>query len=77
MSTVTRRPRGRTIRPVLITPNVNGHAEGSALITMGETAVICTATVENRLPKWLEGSGRGWVTAEYGMLPRATATRLA
>src|SRR5687767_15439597 len=51
------------------------HAEGSCLIKFGNTHVLCTATVEERLPPWLKGQGRGWVTAEYGMLPRATSER--
>ena len=51
------------------------HAEGSAMIRMGRTRVLCTASVEDRLPNWLRGQGRGWVTAEYGMLPRATHDR--
>ncbi len=54
---------------------VSSHAEGSALVTMGRTRVLCTATVEERVPGWLRGQGRGWVTAEYAMLPRATGER--
>ena len=54
---------------------VSTHAEGSALVSMGKTRVLCTASVEDRVPAWLRGQGRGWVTAEYGMLPRATNTR--
>ncbi len=65
------------LRPVLITRNYNKHAEGSVLIEVGDTKVICTATVEERLPLFLKGEGKGWVTAEYGMLPRATGTRTA
>lgn len=68
------RPAGAT-RPVVITPNFVRMAEGSALIEIGNTRVLCNATVEQGLPGWLKGSGRGWVTAEYGMLPRATLTR--
>ena len=64
------------LRPVEITTNVNMHAEGSALITMGRTTVMCTASVEQRVPEWLRGKGRGWVTAEYGMLPRSTSSRM-
>ncbi len=72
------RPSGRTLdalRPVSIEPNVTRHAEGSCLIRMGDTHVLCTATVEDRPPPFLKGTGLGWVTAEYGMLPRATNTR--
>jgi ribonuclease PH len=64
------------LRPLRITPEVIRHAEGSALIEMGHTRVICTASVEPGVPKWLMGSGEGWVTAEYGMLPRSTHTRI-
>jgi ribonuclease PH len=73
------RPDGRAadqLRPVIITPRYNKHAEGSALIEVGETRVICTASVEERVPPFLKGTGQGWVTAEYSMLPRATATRV-
>ena len=63
------------IRPVRITRNFTKHAEGSVLIEMGETKVICTATVEEKVPPFLIGKGTGWVTAEYSMLPRATAVR--
>ena len=63
------------LRPVTITPHFLPHAEGSALIEVGHTKVICTASVEDRVPPFLRGSGKGWVTAEYGMLPRATSTR--
>ncbi|HYM81684.1 MAG TPA: ribonuclease PH [Candidatus Limnocylindria bacterium] len=72
------RPDGRRVRqlrPLKIERGVLPHAEGSALIAMGRTRVLCTATVEDRLPNWLRGQGRGWVTAEYGMLPRATTER--
>jgi ribonuclease PH len=62
-------------RPVAITPNYIKHAEGSALIEVGDTRVVCTASVENRVPQFLKGQGLGWITAEYGMLPRATTTR--
>jgi ribonuclease PH len=65
----------RDLRPVTIEPGYLQHAEGSALITSGETKVICAASVEPGVPRWLKGSGSGWVTAEYGMLPRATNTR--
>jgi ribonuclease PH len=63
------------LRPVTITRHFLPHAEGSVLITLGNTRVVCTATVEERLPPWLRGAGQGWVTAEYGMLPRATPER--
>ena len=63
------------LRPVEITRNVNRHAEGSAMIACGSTRVLCTASVEERVPPFLRGSKRGWVTAQYGMLPRATHTR--
>ncbi|MDP2948977.1 MAG: ribonuclease PH [Chloroflexota bacterium] len=72
------RPDGRQpdqIRQVRITPKYLAHAEGSALIELGETTVLCAVSVENRLPPFLRGSGSGWVTAEYGMLPRSTQTR--
>jgi ribonuclease PH len=62
-------------RPITITPGVAKHAEGSCLIEVGETHVLCTATVESQIPGWLRGQGRGWVTAEYAMLPRATPQR--
>ena len=58
-----------------MTPGVNVHAEGSVLVEAGRTRVICTASVEDRVPPFLRGAGKGWVTAEYGMLPRATSTR--
>jgi len=63
------------LRPIQITRNFIAHAEGSVLITLGQTRVICTATVEERLPPWLRGAGQGWVTAEYSMLPRSTHER--
>ena len=72
------RPSGRIpnqMRDVSITPNVNKHAEGSCLIKFGDTHVICTASIEDRLPPWLRDAGHGWVTAEYGMLPRSTNSR--
>jgi ribonuclease PH len=62
-------------RPTTITPGFLAHAEGSVLIEVGRTKVICTASVEDRVPPFLRNSGKGWVTAEYGMLPRATSTR--
>src|SRR5579871_3962173 len=64
-----------TLRPVRITPNFVAMAEGSVLIESGNTRVLCNASVENGVPGWMRNSGRGWVTAEYGMLPRATLTR--
>jgi ribonuclease PH len=72
------RPSGRKLdqmRAVTIEPGVMRHAEGSCLITMGGTRVLCSASVEDRPPPFLKGTGQGWVTAEYGMLPRATTTR--
>jgi ribonuclease PH len=63
------------LRPVTITPGFIPAAEGSALIEIGHTKVICSASLEEAVPGWLRGSGRGWVTAEYGMLPRSTSTR--
>lgn len=62
-------------RPVTITTHYNKHAEGSVLIEVGDTKVICTATVEERVPPFMKGQGKGWVTAEYSMLPRATQVR--
>lgn len=64
------------LRPVSITPEVIRHAEGSVDISMGHTRLICTASVEPQVPKWLQGTGEGWVTAEYGMLPRSTHSRI-
>jgi ribonuclease PH len=64
------------MRPVRITPNYMRNAEGSALIELGNTRVICAASVEERVPPFLLGKGQGWVTAEYGMLPRSTTTRM-
>lgn len=72
------RPSGRKtdeLRPVSIETGVTKHAEGSCLIRMGDTHVLCTATIEEKAPPFLKGTGLGWVTAEYGMLPRATNTR--
>lgn len=63
------------LRPVKMTVNVNKYAEGSVLIEVGDTKVLCTATIEDRVPNFLKGQGKGWVTAEYSMLPRATQTR--
>lgn len=64
------------VRAIRVTPGVQRHAEGSVLYEMGETKVVCAASVEERVPPFLRGSGRGWVTAEYAMLPRATTTRV-
>jgi ribonuclease PH len=72
------RPDGRSarqLRPVTITAGAVPYAEGSALCAFGQTRVLCAASVEAGVPRWLEGRGRGWVTAEYAMLPRATHTR--
>jgi ribonuclease PH len=72
------RPDGRKpdeLRLVRITPDYNRYAEGSALVEFGETKVICTASLENKVPPFLEGQGKGWITAEYAMLPRSTHTR--
>src|SRR6187431_2626008 len=72
------RPSGRAadeLRPVRIQRGFTRHAEGSVLVEFGDTRVLCTASVEERVPTFLKDSGRGWVTAEYGMLPRATNTR--
>jgi ribonuclease PH len=67
--------RNDELRPVRITPNYLAHAEGSALIELGKTVVLCAVSVEDRLPPFLRGKGGGWITAEYGMLPRSTAER--
>ena len=74
------RPSGRKpsqLREITITRNYTRHAEGSVLIGFGDTRVICTASVEQGVPRFMRGKGRGWVTAEYGMLPRSTGTRMA
>ena len=73
------RPSGRKLnemRSVDIETGVTKHAEGSCLIKMGDTHVLCTATIEDRVPSFIKGSGLGWVTAEYGMLPRSTSSRM-
>ncbi|MEM6745631.1 MAG: ribonuclease PH [Pseudomonadota bacterium] len=70
----SRRDRDQ-LRPVSLETGATKHAEGSCLIRMGDTHVMCTASIEPRVPPWLRGGGLGWVTAEYGMLPRATTTR--
>lgn len=72
------RPSGRQtgqMRPISIETGVTRHAEGSCLIRCGDTHVLCTASIDERVPPWMKNSGLGWVTAEYGMLPRATHTR--
>ena len=74
----TIRPSGRApdqLRAITIQRHFTRHAEGSVLVSFGDTRVLCTASVEERVPPWLRGKGEGWVTAEYGMLPRATAER--
>jgi ribonuclease PH len=76
---MTSRPSGRRpdeLRPIRVTRNFTRHAEGSVLIACGETQVLCTASVEEGVPPFLKGSGGGWLTAEYGMLPRSTNTRM-
>jgi ribonuclease PH len=73
------RPSGRSadaLRPVRITRQYTKHAEGSVLIEFGDTRVICTASIEDKVPGFLKGKGQGWLTAEYGMLPRSTHTRM-
>ena len=73
------RPSGRKLnemRSVEIETEVTKHAEGSCLIKMGDTQVLCTATIEDRVPSFIKGSGLGWLTAEYGMLPRSTSSRM-
>ena len=75
---MSQRPDGRApdaLRPLKITCNYTCHAEGSVLVEFGNTKVLCTASVEERVPPFLKGKGQGWVTAEYGMLPRSTHTR--
>jgi ribonuclease PH len=72
------RPSGRApdqLRPVSLEPGFSRHAEGSCLVKFGDTHVLCTASVDERVPPWMRNTGRGWVTAEYGMLPRSTHTR--
>ena len=78
MTGANARPSGRKseeLRPVRLTRGYTRHAEGSVLVEFGDTKVLCTASVEERVPPFLRGQGRGWVSAEYGMLPRATHTR--
>ena len=74
------RPSGRQpdqLRDISIERNYTAHAEGSVLISCGDTKVLCTASVEERIPHFLRGKGQGWITAEYGMLPRSTGSRMA
>ncbi|MEM1175506.1 MAG: ribonuclease PH [Pseudomonadota bacterium] len=74
------RPSGRStdqLRPVRFVPDFTRHAEGSVLAEFGDTRVLCTASIEDRVPPWMRGAGSGWVTGEYGMLPRSTHTRSA
>jgi ribonuclease PH len=78
MQAEMQRPSGRRhdeLRPVRLTRNYTKHAEGSVLVEFGDTKVICTASVDEKVPPFLKGKGQGWVTAEYGMLPRSTNTR--
>jgi ribonuclease PH len=75
----THRPSGRAadaLRPVRLSRHYTKHAEGSVLVEFGDTRVICTASIEDRVPPFLKGKGQGWLTAEYGMLPRSTHTRM-
>ncbi|WP_298023158.1 ribonuclease PH [uncultured Parasphingopyxis sp.] len=72
------RPSGRApdqMRPITIEPGFTKHAAGSCLVSFGDTRVLCTASIEDRIPPWLRGKGQGWVTGEYGMLPGSTHTR--
>ena len=72
------RPNNRkrdSLRAVTLKAGVSRYAEGSCLAKFGETHVLCTASVDENVPRWMKGSGKGWVTAEYGMLPRATHSR--
>jgi len=66
----------RRLRNISIETNVNKHAEGSALVSFGDTKVICTATIEHQVPRWMRNSDAGWITAEYGMMPRSTNERM-
>jgi len=73
------RPSSRDLdqmRPIIFEPGFSKHAEGSCFVKCGDTHVLCTATVEERVPGWMKNSGKGWVTAEYGMLPRSTNSRM-
>ncbi len=69
--------KNNQLRPISFTPNFTIHAEGSVLISTGDTRVLCTASIEETVPRWKEGKGNGWLTAEYGMLPRSTHTRMS
>src|SRR5919206_493061 len=69
--------KDKQLRPLVITPDYIKHADGSVLIEVGATRVICTAKLEDRTPPFLRGTGKGWITAEYGMLPSSSATRIA
>ncbi|MDC9596852.1 ribonuclease PH [Xenorhabdus anantnagensis] len=80
MSLVGKRPAGRTaaqMRPIKMTRHYTKHAEGSVLVEFGDTKVLCNASVDEGIPRFLKGQGQGWITAEYGMLPRATNSRNA
>lgn len=68
--------KNHQLREIKLTPHVSDHAEGSCLVEFGRTRVLCTASYEAKPPQWLQGGGQGWVTAEYGMLPRSTHTRM-
>ena len=73
------RPSGRApdqLRPVSLEPGFSRHAEGSCLVKFGDTHVLCTASIDEKVPPWMRNSGKGWVTAEYGMLPRSTGDRM-
>ncbi|MAU93828.1 MAG: ribonuclease PH, partial [Planctomycetes bacterium] len=78
-SQTSQRPNGRSndaLRPITIERGFTRHAEGSVLISFGDTKVICTASVDSGVPSFLRGKGQGWITSEYGMLPRSTNTRM-
>ena len=68
--------KSNELRELIFEPNVNIHAEGSVLVSFGNTKVICTASIDSNVPRWMRGSDEGWVTAEYGMLPRSTNERM-
>jgi ribonuclease PH len=68
--------KNHELRKIVLTPNASEYAEGSCLVEFGKTKVLCTASYESQAPKWLQGTGKGWITAEYGMLPRSTHTRI-
>ncbi|NQV19912.1 MAG: ribonuclease PH, partial [Rhodospirillales bacterium] len=74
------RPSGRAadqLRTISLEPGFSKHAEGSCMVRFGDTHVLCTASLDSGVPPWLRSSGKGWVTAEYGMLPRSTGSRMA